>query len=107
MKDPLIYLAGCVAVLVFIVALVYFDPATGRRDQVDTLSLGPWVVQKLEDQIPVFLCMESVRESIRVYWSALPEDAWKYADRESAEVDAERMGGVARSLKVIVAEVVR
>lgn len=107
MKDPLHHLAGCVAVLALIVACVYFDPATDRHERVDELALGPWVVQKLDDGVPVYLTLESVRDVLRQSWTTLPEDAWKYASRGSAEADAARLDAVARPLKVVVAEVLR
>lgn len=107
MKDPLIFALITLAVVVAVLLLVYLDPSTERRDRVDVLSLGPWVVEKLEDQVPVFLCFESVHEEFRQSWSSLLADAWRYGDKEIAEIDAEKVDGVARSIKAVVAEAVQ
>lgn len=107
MKDPLFYLAGCAAVLALILALVYLDPTTDRRDQVDTLSLGPWVVQCLDNGQRVYLVREARKEVLHLEWSEDLGRAWRYAERASAEVDAERFDGLALSIRFVVAEVAR
>lgn len=93
--------------VVTLAAVVYFDKdASQRRERIDTLYPGPYLIERLAGDHVVFLTWKiTMRGGIQNYadlWVMDIADAARYADKESAIDQAQKYGGVAVRLREVL-----
>ena len=107
LRHVLAYVLICILGMGAITAIVYFDrDADQRRERIDTLYPGPYLVELLTGDRIVFLGWRvTIRGGIPDYkdlWVDSIADAHRYADEESAIEQAQKFGGVAVRLREVL-----
>jgi len=109
LRHALIYILVAILGTLSLVALIYWDRgADQRHERIDTLTTGPFLVMRVNDGFPAFwgfvidIRTPKINAKPKQGWTHDLRFAWRFESMESASESAQKVGGVAVLLRVIL-----